>query len=212
MRVAPGRIDSKIQQYAAARCDQLSESLLSEAISAWIAESFMRFNDHEVSCTVRLYDWCRRLLHESPERWPSTRVQYDGPKPSADMLAGRADPAAAKRPDLVISIGRVEVHVETKRLGTAGQLPRLYVLEGMMRFIDGRYAWSPGDRGVMVSYNASDAPADTALAVNSVVNAEPRLGSAHQLRPAGKLQARIDRFVSEHGLAYSLNHLAIDMR
>lgn len=212
VRLAPGRIDAEIQRYAAARCSELCESLISAAITAWIAENFLRFNDQEVSCTVRIYDWCRRLLRARPQQWPSMRVQYDGPKPSADMLAGLADPVAAKRPDLVISVGQVEVHVEAKRLALAKQLPRLYVIEGMMRFVGHRYAWDPGDRGMMMSYNVMDAPSATVAAVNSVVSAELSLGPAHQLHPASKPHARIERFVSEHGLPYSLIHFAIDMR
>jgi hypothetical protein len=212
LRAVPGHLDAQIQQYAARRCDELVESLLLAATLQWLAENYLRFNDHEISCTVRIYDWCRRLLRDTPESWPATRVQYDGPRPNAEMLAGTADPTSARRPDMILSVGQVEVHVEAKRLSASNPLPRLYVTEGMMRFIHGEYAWSPRDRGVMLSYNLTDDPAIGAAAVNNVVHGLPSLGPTHELHPDGHLHARLARFLSDHGLSFVLKHLAVDMR
>jgi hypothetical protein len=212
LRAVPGHLDAQIQQYAARRCDELVESLLLAAAIEWLAENYLRFNDHEISCSVRIYDWCRRLLRETPESWPATRVQYDGPRPNAEMLAGAAYPASAKRPDIILSVGQVEVHVEAKRLSASNPLPNLYVTEGMMRFIHREYAWATTDRGVMLSYNLADDPATAVAAVNNVVRGLPNLGPAHQLHPDGNLHARLARFQSDHGLAFALKHLALDMR
>ena len=144
--------------------------------------------------------------------WPSTRIQFDGPRPDAKMLAGLSAPDSARRPDLVIAVGQIEIHVEAKRLSTAGPLPRLYVMEGMMRFVRGNYAWASGDRGLMLSYNLSEAPAATAGAVNAVIHSSAELGPSHELRHDLLVHDRLVRYLSDHGLPYVLKHLAVDMR
>ena len=211
LRVA-GAVDVSVQAYAASRIPQLMSNLIASAVERWARESFHRFDDGEINCTVRLYDLCDRLLSEHRTEWPCTRVQYDGALPSRDMRAGRENVKRAVRPDLFVFIGSISIHVEAKLLSSTGGLPRYYVDRGMKRFLSRSYAWSSDSRGIMVSYNLTDPPATGLAAVNRAISKDPTLGSSHAIRQVRTVHSRVELHESTHGLHFDLLHYAIDMR
>jgi hypothetical protein len=211
--VVHGRADQRVRTYAAKRCETLVRTLFVDAVSAWSRENFLRFGDHEVDCTVRFFDWCQRTLQEDPGRWPSVRVQYDGTTPTLEILRGVADPKTSPRPDVIIFIGHITLHLEAKRLATSDQLPKLYVQKGMLRFLGGSYAWSPGSRGAMLSYNMVDSVRDGIDHVNGVIKSSQDMGPDGTLEFREPLHPKLDLFVSEHGAPpLTLLHFAVDMR
>lgn len=60
--------NSSLRRYAASQVERNLRELLIEAVDAWRAAGFSRFDDGEVSCTVRLYACCRVVLAASPAR------------------------------------------------------------------------------------------------------------------------------------------------
>ncbi|MBL7260750.1 hypothetical protein [Paractinoplanes lichenicola] len=185
-------------------------SLLIESIRLWQQEQFHRFNDHETSSTVRLYYWAVQVVRSSPEL-SFFRVQYDGPQPTAAMLAGSEDPARAPRPDINVSLGQdIVVHVEAKRLKSGDGLPKKYVTQGMRRFVDGRYDTRPCNLGGMLGYIMDGDSAKAIAQINQTISDEADFGPNAALRAQGSPLPFIGEYVSDHG-SFSLIHLAIDV-
>jgi hypothetical protein len=209
---AVGAVDVAVQSYAARQVHSLITRMITLSVQSWEAEGFLRFGDGEVDCTVRLYDWCDRLIDADRTAWPAMRVQYDGALPSAGMRAGIEDPMRTVRPDLFLFVGSISIHIEAKRLGVGGSLPKFYVDRGLKRFLSSSYAWQPSARGVMISYNLVDSPSDGLAVVNEKIEQDPTLGSTHLLTQIDLVLPKVSLHKSSHGLHFDIFHYAIDMR
>lgn len=206
-----GRVALALQRSMASRFDGLIRELLVDAASLWESEGFFRKNDSEIACTVRMFD-CASRLRDARAELALIHVQYDGPQPTPEMRRGLADPARARRPDLNFRVGEVVVHVEAKRLHLRDGLPRLYVDEGMRRFIDGHYPASPDGCGYMLAYVLNDPPPDAVAEVNAIISGAPDLGPKHVLGAPSERGPRLLLHVSLHNDGLRLLHQAIDIR
>ncbi len=209
---AVGVVDGRIQEYVAGRYRSLVVGLIEGAVRNWRAEGFLRFGDGEVDCTIRLYDWCDRIIRLDRTKWPAVRVQYDGALPTRAMRIGLADPKRTPRPDLVLFIGKLDVHVEAKRLAASGGLPKLYVDQGIRRFLDKAYGWGRDSRGVMIAYHMADSPDDGFAAVNMQIRANSELGEPHCIEQIEVLLPELLILESAHGLPFKLMHFSLDIR
>lgn len=200
----------RIITLATLSADRLIRKLLIEAITTWAAKGFDRYNEHEVSFTVRLYSSMLEVKTSNRGEMLMLHPQYDGPLPSKDMLLGLADVAKSPRPDLTIRCGEASIHIEAKRLTPIGGLPDDYVGDGMMRFLDGRYI-SPGvGLALMLGYIMSGEPSECYEAVNNVICRDPRLGPT-EVTKQREILGLVSIHVSEHKIG-KITHYAVDVR
>lgn len=150
------------------RALDLFDELLSGAVALWTSAAFSRFNDDEVCCTVRLYA-CALEVAKSQSKYALVRVTYDSVVPTPDMLTGNAHPNSSVRPDLLFTIGRLELFVEAKRLAKKSPLPRKYVTDGMSRFTTGYYVQSLGYPAQMLGYVVADDTSSIVAKINVAI-------------------------------------------
>lgn len=211
---AVGKISVRLQRAVGDQADVWAAKLILGGVELWRLEDFHRFDDGELSFSVRLFYFCDRLIHENQQAWPLIHIEYDAVQPTREMLLGIASPKTAPRPDFCILFGRDKIRVEAKRLRDGDGLPALYVRRGMARFIDGRYRSSPPHPGVMVGYVETgnvDAVVDR---INSVLVSEPGYGESHLLRSSrigDEVAACVSTYRSEHGSDLRLHHYEIDL-
>lgn len=209
---AAGKISTILQQEAARQVDRLISELVVEAVRLWRAERFHRFSDLETSYNVRVFHFCDIALHENQQRWPLTHIVYDATQPTREMLLGEADPSGVSRPDLTILMGSHRIRVEAKRLRSTGGLPRLYVHQGMARFIDGRYQSTRPHPGIMIGYVEDGQVSEAVRRVNEILIADPIFGPEHVLQPSAAQFCQPDEvptYDSQHGPALRLRHFEI---
>jgi hypothetical protein len=188
-----------------------------DGFDAWKAEGFPRYRDEEVPYTAVLVGRMRRIAHAqglpfiaSPER-----VRYSEP-----VFEGLADPAEAPRIDIGVPWGAGVADdpffsFECKRLAP-GRLARLYVDQGMMRFVTGYYAPDTSVGG-MIGYVVGGGPVVAKDAVNARVRADSRLGATHELGSAPAIGSLNTVYASSHDRApafpaITLTHLFFDMQ
>jgi hypothetical protein len=207
-----GSLAISLQNEVAGRADSIVSELFGRAFEDWERAGFDRFDDGETSCTVRLFDCVDRILRNDLRKWGLVRVQYDGPQPTPEIRSGRANPNTSPRPDLILSIGRLELNMEAKRVGTHSPLPRDYVERGMARFVTGRYAMTVGQPGHMLGYILNDPPQECVTAINRVIAGSASVVRGQTLVHTVGQPARIRRYVSVHGAGLTLIHLHFDLR
>jgi hypothetical protein len=205
-----GEDAERIVALATASADRLIRKLLIESITTWATKHFDRYDDYEVSFTVRLYAWMLEVTASNRGEMLMIHPQYDGPLPTREMLLGLADVGRTPRPDLTVKCGEASIHIEAKRVMLTKGLPAKYVNDGMMRFLDGRYV-SPGvSLAFMLGYIMRDAPAKCYEAINSVIRVHSNLGS-DQLARQREALGGLSIYVSEHKIG-EITHYAIDVR
>lgn len=205
-----GEDAERIVSLATASADRLIRKLLIESIGSWAASGFDRYDDREISFSIRIFAWMQATKAANRGELLLMHPQYDGPLPTRAMLLGRADPGATPRPDLTVRCGEAAIHIEAKRLMPVKGLPGKYVNEGMMRFISGRYV-SPGvSVALMFGYIMDGSPADCYEAVNNVIRVHPNLGPAEVTQQRESLDL-INIRDSKHNFGEIL-HYFIDVR
>lgn len=189
-------------------------SLVAEAMGKWRAEGFLRYDDRENSCTIRVFSWMLTLLEARLAVDPVQIIPVvEGVTPNEDQLAGRANFATAKRPDIVLYLGgnhAVRMCVECKRLlGPANA--QEYTENGILRFLTGKYITDAG-RGVMIGYVMTHSIGVRVAQVNEQIREHPSMGAQHQLGDASPIVPINDVHVSTHtSSAITLTHLFLDM-
>ena len=125
--------------------------LVVDGFERWKLEGFERVGDHEDHYTVRLVACMSEIRRE---RNMALVPRYQYVEPSDEMLDGREDPTHAPRIDMVIAwdflADDAYFSIECKRLAP-DDLARLYVVEGIDRFVRGYYGAKAG-AGAMVGY------------------------------------------------------------
>ncbi|MGH3720955.1 MAG: hypothetical protein ACRDRI_19325 [Pseudonocardiaceae bacterium] len=208
-----GAASTRLQALVARRAEKLVAELLVSGASLWRDEQYHRWNEHELSCSVRLFYFCDRVLQENQDAWPLVRIEYDSAQPTRKMLSGDEDPSRAPRPDFTILFGDAKIRIEAKRLRPSGGFPALYVRHGMARFIDGRYSSTPPHPGVMIGYVEDGDPEAIVNQINSVVRAETTFGQTHVLSPLGDpMAAFVLPFHSVHGNGLRLLHFEVNLQ
>ena len=133
-------------------------------------------------------------------------------------MQGHEDPAHARRIDMVVLWDLLTddayLSIECKRLAP-DDLARLYVVEGIDRFVRGYYG-AKAQSGAMVGYVICGTPNAVLGRVNGQVARAPRMGSGHALIPANPVGWLNTVFASNHTRSspfqtIRLTHLFFDM-
>ena len=137
----------------------------------------------------------------------------EGVTPTREQLAGQANVAQAKRPDLLLYLGgnhTVRMAVECKRFfrgANAGE----YVDNGMARFLSGNYVTDAG-RGVMVGFVMTNTIATRIEQVNKRIAEHDSLDAGDRLESCSGYPSVPDSYRSNHSAhAISLTHFFVDM-
>ncbi|MDE0430979.1 MAG: hypothetical protein OXH98_14550 [Caldilineaceae bacterium] len=189
--------------------------LIVESFERWREEGFTRNGDCERDFSVRLYDF---MLDIQCERNIPISIHFEHYLLTNAMLAGHADSAHACKIDIAIfSWGAFPRHphlsIECKRLGTE-QLSRRYVLEGIVKYVDGRYG-EKARYGVMVGYVMDGAPNEIVGKINAHV--ERRMDSRNCLTRSDPVRDLATAYISRHDreeplLSIWLTHLLFCMQ
>jgi hypothetical protein len=190
--------------------------LLAAAMDAWRNTGYTRYDDREVSCTVRVFAELLTILDEQA-RLEGIQIfpEIESVQPTRAQLEGRANFSRARRPDLVLYLGGNRSHrmiVECKRLLGSANASR-YVGDGLMRFVNGDYPADDG-RAVMIAYVMTKEIAIRVTEINAAIDAHDDLGPAHRLDGPTAQPPIDDVYNSEHGDARQLvvTHMFLDMR
>ena len=213
-RLAPGTSGTPstwLGDHASKRIEKLLLRLFEDAVVLWSGEDYSRFGDLEQHCTVRFQYFCNRAISTNEDTYGQMAVLYDAAQPTAGMLAGTEDPARMPRPDLTVIVGCTKLQVEAKRLRANGQLPRLYVTEGMQRFLDGRYG-SQGIPGIMIGYLLDGSLFTIVRKINLAISNDLHRGSAEHLVSQATSCDKIFAHESRHPSQVRLLHRMIDLR
>ena len=189
--------------------------LVVDGFERWQMGGFTRVGDHEDHYTVRLVA-CMNAIRR--ERNMALIPRYHHVEPSDDMLQGRADLVHAPCIDMVVSwdwlSDDVYLSIECKRLAP-DDLARLYVVEGIARFVRGYYG-ARAESGAMVGYIISGTPGAVLSRVNTHVERAHTMGPSHTLKVADPIGWLNSVFESEHQRSspfqpIRLSHLFFDM-
>ncbi len=206
-----GRASLWLARKAAENVDALIADLIFGAVILWQRDSFSRFKDNELSCTIRLYACCRQVLSNERSKYAQVDISYEAAQPSEDMLAGLADPLRTPRPDLTLKIGVTQIRLEAKLLGEEKRLASLYVTQGMARFLDGRYG-QPNVPGVMIAYLLSGDPPTVVDRINSALTSHLKCVPTESLVPQESAHSLVFVHHSQHTAGIRLIHKMIDLR
>ncbi len=210
MRLAADLRSELLERHRAEALD-----LVAEALGKWRDEGFRRYNNHENSCTIRVFAWMLKLLEARLDEDPVQIIPVvEGVTPNEDQLEGRSSFANAKRPDIVLYLGgnhAIRMCIECKRfLGSANA--HEYTHNGMVRFLTGEYITDAG-RGLMIGYVMTHSIGRRVGQVNEQVREHPAMGEDHQLGEALAIAPIDDVHVSTHiSSGITLTHFFLDMR
>ena len=121
----------------------------------WRQEEFHSYDHLEDSYTLRLVDNIHKALREQNNTFLEVRSQNAEYTPA--MYAGRASSRTAGKSDVVFSLRNRFVNrysflsIECKRLESDNSWYKKYVMDGMQRFIRGKYG-AASRIGAMVGY------------------------------------------------------------
>lgn len=210
-----GSMTPTVENYVAKGIDALVLELLVKALETWRALGWQRFDDREANCTIQVFRHAV-ACQGATRALRILRIDLEWHQPTREMLLGLESAEGMTRPDMRLTVGRASWIIECKRLKLSDNLPRRYVEEGMMRFVDGRYGGS-ALAGAMLGYVVADEPAEIVGAINLAVVAAPQMGEAHQLIPDGAgLGPLLDSYRSNHDRVdlppFQLLHLLADVR
>lgn len=177
---ARGVVAGRLQRSAAKDIDNSIDELFECAVSGWAAEHWLRFNDHEVNCTVQLYKWCNQIKQTNP-RMCLISIDLEYMILSPAIRSATQSAARMSRPDIRISIGGYAGRsVECKRLEAKSKLPGLYASKGMTRFVTGQYG--AGERvGIMIGFVLNRNEPIIVKSINRAVIGNSGLGVGHTL-------------------------------
>ncbi len=190
-------------------------SLVAEAMGKWREEGFLRYDNRENSCTIRVFAWMLTLLETKIADDPVQIIPVvEGVTPTREQLEGRSNFANAKRPDIVLYLGgnhAVRMCVESKRFHGSANAQQ-YTENGMLRFLNGNYI-TDGGRGVMIGYVMTQSIEQRVTQVNERIREHPEMGEDHQLGSASAIAPIDDVHVSTHTAnRVTLTHFFLDMR
>ena len=189
--------------------------LVVDGFERWQVGGFQRVGDHEDHYTVRLVA-CMKEIGRERNMALVPRFRYV--EPSDEMLEGHEDPAHAPCIDMVVSWDLLTedayLSIECKRLAP-DNLARLYVVEGIDRFVRGYYG-AKAQAGAMVGYVISGTPNAVLGRVNTQVTRAPSMGPRHALMSAHPIGWLGTVFASHHPRPspfqpIRLTHLFFDM-
>ena len=171
--------------------------LVVDGFERWEIGGFTRYGDHEDHYTVRLVACMKQIRRE---RNMALVPRFQGVEPSDEMSEGREDPAHAPRIDMVVSwdvfADDAFLSIECKRLAP-DDLARLYVVEGIARFVRGYYG-TKDKSGAMVGYIVNGTPRAVLSRVNSHVERADAMGPGHTLNAADPIGWLNSVFASHH--------------
>lgn len=189
--------------------------LVVDGFERWKAGGFTSYGEHEDHYTVRLVACMREIRRE---RNMALVPRFQSIEPSDEMLEGLEDPVHAPRIDVVVLwdvfADDAFFSIECKRLAP-DDLARLYVVEGIARFVRGHYG-ATDESGAMIGYITSGT-VDAALSrVNTHVERAVAMGPSHTLKVADPIGWLNDVYASEHQRSspfqpIRLTHLFFDM-
>ena len=189
--------------------------LVVDGFERWSVGGFKRVGDHEDHFTVRLVACMKEIRRE---RNMALLPRYQHVEPSDEMFQGHEDPAHAPRIDMVIAWDLLTddayFSIECKRLAP-DDLARLYVVEGIDRFVLGYYG-AKDQAGAMVGYLVRGTPSAALRRVNARITGAKGMGSGHTLMPADPIGWLSTVFASNHPRSspfqtIHLTHLFFDM-
>ena len=171
--------------------------LVVDGFERWKIGGFKRVGDHEDHFTVRLVACMKEIRRE---RNISLMPLYQYVEPSDEMLEGHKDPGNAPRIDMVVSWGLLTddtyFTIECKRLAP-GNLARLYVVDGIDRFVRGYYG-AKAQAGAMIGYVIRGTPSAALKRINAHVERSPAMGPNHTLMSTGAIRSISTVFESHH--------------
>ena len=176
---------------------------------------FKRYGDYEDHYTIRLVACMKEIRRE---RNMALVPRYQSVEPSDEMLEGNEDPARAPCIDIVVSWNVLTddayFSIECKRL-TPDDLARLYVVNGIDRFVRGYYG-AKSNAGAMSGYIVQGTPNAVLQSVNAQVEKAPNMGPEHKLMPSGAIGWLSTVFESHHSRPSQLpkirlTHLFFDL-
>lgn len=208
-----GVISPTITSLISRDIDDLIDQLIVQAVDLWRLANWQRFDDLEINCTIQLFKWISEAKHRK-RNLEILNVQLEYVLPTPEMMAGTQSAATMSRPDIRISIGQAaERLLECKRLSLSNSHPKLYVLQGMSRFLTEHYGGQA--RAAMIGYVQADNPRKVVVAINREVAATAGMGSGAQLRCGRSRQQSLYRYESiHHGTALTtvtLRHYILDL-
>jgi hypothetical protein len=206
-----GELAESIVAEVSAHAERTVKEWLVASIEAWAAEDFDRYDDQETSCTTRIYHWCEELKRDRGGYYSLYHVAYDGPVLTPDIRLGIRSPKYARKPDITISVGTVNLHIEAKVLRPRPPrgLPLAYVKNGMKRFISGYYPTSERP-AMMIGYVMEGAVGTSLDAVNDIIIADEHLGPEHIIKLVERLGRMTELYESAH-VTCAIAHFAVDL-
>lgn len=172
---ANGQLSEAVRVLAQRQAPSRLEEMIVGAINNWAAEKFHAFAQDEHSFNVRICDHMQRIKRAGGFTWALVSVTMETGYPTAEQLAGNADPRKLKRPDIVARFGGShEMHIEA----------------------DGRYAHDPF--GTMIAYVISPDPDAVLAEINARVVEEADLSTSDQLVHQGSVSSCLSQHRSEH--------------
>ncbi len=188
-----------------------------EGFEHWRQHDFVAWDHTENAYTIRLLACMRQVKRDKNLAFAPRREQ---PEDSPEALAGDASPNRSPRIDIAVGWGQIDDEsayytVECKRL-SKGQLAGRYVTDGMMRFVDGRYARAMPLAG-MAAYVVSGDLETLWENVNAAVQGCSALGATDMLGKASPILGLKTVYESRHdrvsiGSKIRVTHLFLDLR
>jgi hypothetical protein len=190
-----------------------AQLFLALAAQEWMSEGCARYSDVEVACTAALVGCLQRRLLERRASGFQLHAFLETGGWTEAHLDGRLDPTTVPRPDIALFLGvhhDVRMTIECKRLLEPSATARDYVVDGLCRFLAGKYSSDEG-QATMIGF-LLDRDVDTAYKqINDVIH--HMLDTAQVLRDAGALQTFTAVYRSSHPQAsIEATHLLLDMR
>lgn len=186
--------------------------LLAEAAEEWIAGGCIRFSDQEVACTAAVAGCLNRNLQQRRTSGLQILAFLETGGWTEAHFNGTADPATVPRPDLALYLGLhhdVQMTIECKRLLKSSATARDYIVDGLCRFLNGRYASDSGC-ATMIGFLLDREPPEAHDQINGVI--EEVLDKDQILHLASPLGNFKSIYRSEHSIKEIEGvHLLLDM-
>ncbi len=80
-----GKISAGLQEVVARQAENLVAKLIGSGASLWRDEHYHRWDTHELSCSVRFFYFCDRVLQMDQAAWPLIHIEYDAVQPTREI-------------------------------------------------------------------------------------------------------------------------------
>lgn len=192
--------------------EQAMLELVVDGFKEWEQSGFKRFGNREDDYTARLAK-CMQDVNDNS----SFRVQPEYPDFTEEMREGDEDSRKAPHIDIVIfpyTERDVFLSIECKRLAE-NDLTRLYVVEGIDRFVTGKYG-RKSTVGAMVGYVIEGTPEEIVNRINIHIERHLRMGQGHRMGLASPIHWLQSVYKSNHVRSgqyprICLTHLLLDL-